>query len=298
MCFTLGDETDLFLPRMPGQTTGQTAKSAQASHADLFGPFTLGLEVRDARRIGILPTAYYSPVDAQGNRYDETFAEPGLHLQLIQRLKELRELMTLHAIIERSLKVDGGRLPAEEMLRTLDIDIPFHHELVEAAYALPDPQRRKIFELFDTDRETALSLISSIDMMLSMFQETDSSIDGTPLAFYQQREWRLIHHMRTGMVWYCLGDQPEFRNPLAERKAREILQLRGTLSSVAKDGRDAAYFKSCWVLEEIDGRPLRDFISRLVVPARCLATTVALAKNVGCGAEVLAAEEFGYSAGS
>jgi len=71
-------------------------------------------------------------------------------------------------------------------------------------------QRRELFELFNTDREPALSLVGFIDMMLSLFQETDSYFDHSPLAFYQQREWRLIHHMRESAIWYCLGDSQAF----------------------------------------------------------------------------------------
>ncbi|HLG54459.1 MAG TPA: hypothetical protein VI485_03955 [Vicinamibacterales bacterium] len=294
MCFTLCEERELFQRFARGYVppSFRGERPPLAAHADLFGAFSLAVDVPAARQIGILPATYYSPVDAQGQRYNALGGSPGLHLQIIQKLKELRDVSVVLAIVERSLTVGGEQLPTDDMLKALDIGLPYQPDIIKKAYQLSVAQRRELFELFNTDREPALSLVGFIDMMLSLFQETDSYFDGTPLAFYQQREWRLIHHMRQGALWYCLGNQPVFRNPLARARLDAIRELRHDLGGAR---RDDEYFSNCWVLEQIDGTPLREFISCFIVPARCLATTKDTVQGFGCHAEVIAAEDFGYT---
>lgn len=299
MCFTLCEERELFQRFARGYVppSFRSERPPLAAHADLFGSCSLGIDVPAARQIGILPTTYYSPVDAQGKRYRALDGQPGLHLQIIQKLKELRDLSVVLAIIERSLAVGDELLPTDEMLNALGLGLPYQPEIIKKAYNLPVEQRREVFELFNTDREPALSLVGFIEMMLSLFQETDSYIDGTPLAFYQQREWRLIHHMRKGALWYCLGPQPVFRNPLARSKLAAIRELRQVVDDVGGVRRDDDYFSNCWVLEEIDGIPLRDFISSFIVPVRRLAATTDSVRRFGCRADIVPAEDLGYTNG-
>ena len=296
MCFTLCEERELFERFARGYSPSPQSDRPQrvASHTDLFGPFSLAVNVPAARQIGILPTAYYSPVDANGRRYSAPGGRPGLHLQIIQKLKELRDLSVVLSIVERSLPVGGQRLPAEEMLKALSIDLPYQPEILAKAYRLSETQRHELFQLFNTDRESALDLVGFIDMMLSLFQETDSFRDDSPLAFYQQREWRLIHHMRKGAMWYCLGPQPAFRNPLAPERSDAIRNLRNTIDTVGGRARNDEWFRSCWILESLDGTPLRDFVSALIVPNRHLTRVAEIVEEFECKARLVAAEEFGY----
>src|SRR5262249_18570362 len=159
------------------------------------------------------------------------------------------------------IKISGDILPGEDMLKALELTLPFEEEVMRKVYGLSKRRRLKVFELFDIDREGALNLVSFTEMMLSLFQETDSTIDGSVLAFYQQREWRLIHHMRLGMIWYCLGQQPEFRDRQRRSRPLHIAQLRRTVEILSGETRTEEYFKHCWLLEKVDGMPIRQLIS-------------------------------------
>jgi hypothetical protein len=176
----------------------------------------------------------------------------------------------------------------------LGINLPFESEVTERVHRLHAKQRRKIFELFDIDREIALNLLSFTEMMLSLFQETDSSFDGQPFAFYQQREWRLIHHMREGMVWYSLGRHPQFRNPLARARQQQIERVRRSIERFSTLHSNDMYFRNCWLLESVDGFPIRDYITKVVVPAGYRLPAQAILKKAGCSASVEVAEEYGY----
>ena len=176
--------------------------------------------------------------------------------------------MILFALVERSLPDENPVYPSEDMIRALGLDLPFERQLADKVYRLSPQERSHLLQYFSTDRETGLSMVSFLEMMLSLFQETDSSIDGRALAFYQQREWRLIHHMRKGTVWYCLGEQPAFRDTHARGRAKQIAQLRTLLERAASRSLSEEYFRYCWLLESVDGSPIRDFITQVIVAGK------------------------------
>jgi hypothetical protein len=297
-CTTLCDADELFKPKIRGLVPGPygpvRAGKKPTSHAALFGPWSIAFETSAARHIGFVPTFYFSPDDLMGRRFHGLGA-PGLGLQIIHRLRELRELMIILAHIERSVRVGDHVLVDAATLKSLDLDLPLEPEIMENISRLSLKKRADLVKHFNTDRESAVNLVGFIDMMLSLFQETDSTIDGEQLAFYQQREWRLIHHWRLGVRWYSLGHQPPIRNPLAKERSTEIAHIRGVLERCSGRERSESYFASCWVLETIDEmRPL-DFIGSIIVPNEQLPRVRCLLGEEGVPADLHAAEDFGFS---
>jgi hypothetical protein len=298
-CMTLCEEAELFEPKIRGFVPGKDGPrrfgNSATSHASLFGPWAIGFEIGASLRIGFAPTFYFSPRDVVGIRFlPSAQRPPGLGLQIINRLRELRELMIILAYIEQGICVDGEEFVNAGILSSLGLDLPFEPEVMAKIFSQPPERRRELLQLFSTDRESAVSLVGFIDMMLSLFQETDSTIDGEELAFYQQREWRLIHHMRLGASWYSLGEQPDIRNPLAKHRTTEIRYLRKSLEQGAGRKRSEGYFSSCWVLEQVDGRRLSDYISSIIVPERQHSKVLKLVRHEKLDADVFAAEDFGF----
>ena len=80
-------------------------------------------------------------------------------------------------------------------------------------------------------------------------------------------------HAARCAFWYRLGRQPAFRNPLARNRLDAIRDLRSVIDTLGGIRREDEYFSNCWVLEQIDGTPLREFISCFIVPAHRLTTT-------------------------
>ena len=76
--------------------------------------------------------------------------------------------------------------------------VPKYEEaVVSRINSLTARDAKKVFELFDTDRVIGWSLVDFLNMLLSLYQNADSTIDSEPLAFFFiKEEWRLIHHMR------------------------------------------------------------------------------------------------------
>jgi hypothetical protein len=246
-----------------------------------------------------MPTHYYAPGDMFGSRIvDRKSAVPGLSSQLIQRLKELRELMVVLALIEATPQPKSGQVADRARLRALGLDLPFEPGILAQIDALSREESDRVYELFSTDRDAAYHLVSFIDMMLSLFQQTDSPINGAVLAFYEQREWRLIHHMREGQEWYCLAGQPLFRDRNAIHRQPEIAELRKLCDRFAHEPRSEDYFEHCWLLEEVDGEEVHAYIDCIVAPSSALASVRDLARREGCRAEIIAAEELGFRGSS
>lgn len=303
LCFTLCEEYELYEPKIRGLLPGEKGPVAGGhdvlAHSDLFGPYAVSFDPVVSRRLGIVPTNYFAPSDVFGERFKGTGTNvPGLGIQMIQRLKELRDLMIAIAMIEESVRIHGVTLPGRDVIDALGLTLPFEGQVSSRIKSLSYRNRLRIVELLDIDREVALNLVSFTEMMLSLFQETDSTIDGRILAFYQQREWRLIHHMRPGMVWYCLGHQPEFRNPLSNVRRGEIEAIRQALQSAA-EGRDRSpdYFRHCWLLEAVDGSHVREYVSTVIVPANKIDEASGIVRETGSDADIVPAEDFGYHPG-
>lgn len=299
-CMTLCEEAELFTPKIRGLVPGEYGPvkfgRAPTSHAALFGTWAISFDTMTSRQVGFVPTTYFTPSNIAGGRFNVMGSTaPGLGLQIIHRLRELRELMIILAHIEQSATVGDQELADINILRSLDLDLPFEREIMNRISGLSQNARSDLLGFFSTDRESALSLVGFIDMMLSLFQETDSTIDGEELAFYQQREWRLIHHMRLGTIWYCLGAQPYLRNPLANDRQDAILHLRSLLEKCAGTSRSPDYFRNCWVLEEVDGVRISEYVRLIIVPGRELKRVRRLVRSEAIGADVAAAEDFGFT---
>lgn len=295
MCFTLCEPEELFEKKIKGLEPGENgpvrSTGKALAHCELFGPYAVAFDPIVARRLGIVPTIYFSRSDVFGARLST--GTPGLNLQTLQRLTEIRELLILLAELERSLVVSGAQLPTEEMLRKLDLTIPFENAALTKIRKMTAAEREPIVQLFNTDRNNSLSLAEFVGMLLNLYQEADSKTGDEILAFFQQREWRLIHHTRLGMIWYSLGDMPEIRNPQAGKRQKRIQLLREFLNWSRQ--RDEKYFDYCWVLEEVDEKPVREYINCIVVPQRFVEKAKYILNLAKVKCDVMIAEDLGYS---
>ncbi len=261
-CATLCRREELFDARVRGVTM-EGEEGARVAHSTLFGPIAVGFDPLGARRLGFVPTLYYTRKSISGlDHNEEKFPN---QIDLIQRLKEIRDVLIVLSYIEAGIDVDGYVLPDKKILNLLEIDLPYEEKIMSNILKLRKRTRRYILDKFNTDREMALNLVGSVEVLLSLFQEADSSLDETYLAFFEQREWRIVHQMRPGTLWYCLGAKPDFQNPHAERMQREIQALRRLITRVLGP-RPKGYFDNTWVLAEIDGLPAAAYIDEVVVP--------------------------------
>lgn len=255
-CFTLLNTLEL--------TEGHETR--EAAHIDLFGEFAIGLDPLEARELGIAPTVYYYRHDmGAGSR-----RTAGLGSQIVERLDEIRSVFSVLSYIEAQANsgIDNVAFPSAEKLKEMGIHVKFQKDIEAALARLTAPEAALIFRLFNTDRVPAWNLVDFIEIMLSLYQTTDSTIEDAPLAFFHQREWRLVHHMMPGLIWFGLGSQSHRRDPWAQEFRNDRREIRKFISGAShKSESDLAwYFNHSWVLAGTETRQFRDFVRQVVVP--------------------------------
>lgn len=238
------------------------------SHLDLFGNFAIGLDALEARHIGILPTIYYYKDWPNGQDLTCKKLASGLCSQLINRLDEIRNILSILSHIEAIASDESTLLfPSREKLFDMGITPKFETAVQSRLNRLTPKNAKYIFSFFDTDRVASWNLVDYIKMLFSFYQTVDSSLCDEPLVFFQQREWRLIHHMRKGLQWFCLGncalfaDSSRYKFRQARNDIRRFLESR--LGRLNEDR-----MVNFWVIAEVDNKPFREMIREIVVPIK------------------------------
>lgn len=274
-CFTLLDSLELAQEYRPSDT----GPEEYWSHADLFGEFAIGLDPIEARDLGILPVVY----TYRHTTFNRELPSSGLGSQVVHRLDEMR---TLLAILSRVESANGLRCAAPwEMLRPLMSVLRYEPKIDRKLQDLSPADAETVFEFFDTDRIAAWNLADIVTILLSLYQTTDSTFADAPLAFFQQREWRLVHHVRLGTEWYSLGDHEEYRDPLMPKYEDARSEINDHVSDVwqrrQKDPLKYDWFRNhCWVIAKIDGKPFRDFVREIIVPSEFECRTKAILEQL------------------
>lgn len=269
-CFTLLNTLEL-------TERHETRKEA---HTDLFGEFAIGLDPLEARELGIAPTVYYYRNDmGAGSR-----RTAGLGSQIVERLDEIRSVFSVLSYVEAQANagIDNVAFPSAEKLREMGIHIKFQKDIEATLARLTTQEAALIFRLFNTDRVPAWNLVDFIEIMLSLYQTTDSTIEDAPLAFFHQREWRLVHHMMPGLIWFGLSNQSVGRDRWAHEFRNDRREIRSYLGSGShrSESELAWYFDHCWVLAGTETRLFRDFVRQIVVPEEFCQAASDLVKSI------------------
>ncbi len=256
-CFSLSTRKELSVQRSEALNADDESSFRRRSHLDSFGHFAIALTNAAGRRLGIKPVHYYYE---QPGVSGVARKESSAGIALLERLYDIRILLSAVAQIEARA---GGDNPSSESFLTREA---LAHVGLNLGFE-DDVQRSEaigVFELLDTDRQPAWVLADSIDYLLSMFQTADSRT-GKELRYWQQREWRLVHHKTQHLEWERMpleslsSDVPSRRQP--ERGGLHEGENLDDLS--ASSGR--------FILRAIRGEHFRHYIDHVLAPRPCLA---------------------------
>lgn len=261
-CFTLMDRHEL------SQEISQSGVIS-SPHYRIFGPFAIGIDPLPARSLGVCPVFYYYRHlhGAKDDRIASAAPIGGLGSQIVSRLMEIATVFSVLSRIEAIARPQSNGILSEEMLDEIGITPAYEPRVEHLLAQLSRRQAADLLQYFDTDRVAAWNIVDFVNMLLSFYQSADSTLDGTPLAFFNQREWRLVYHTRGGLNWIGLGDHPYYRDPNAFDMFAQRDELKEfLLSDLQSRKRDEDYFLNCWALNKADGLNFRDFIKEIVVP--------------------------------
>jgi len=266
-CFTLCAFEDLTASQASAyfQIDGRNI-SKPASHFDLFGGFGIALDPIAGRRMGVMPAMYYYRIDG---------VDDGAPEEMLRRLHEAKlTLLALHLIEEVSgaVRIPWLHTPVLNERTTsealgLNVD---DARVREAIRALTQRNAAGLLRLFDVDRRSSWQMVDKINYVLGLFQNTDSSIEDSPLAFYEQREWRLPYNSQTNLSWYSLGEHPAIRDPLKRENLASAHALLAQIERLRGRPLNPEERSATWVLFAVDGRPFSWGIEEIICPSWAL----------------------------
>jgi len=287
-CVTALGVDELYVRR--GQKHLEQAKPT-IPHAEAFGPFTIGFSNQTARRIGFMPTIYYSAANSQGDlSVGPKYWDLGVNLQLLQSLHDLRNivkslLVLEHAYAKYDTTTDLHALDISDMLEASGSELP----AAKMVSSLSKDTLDLLTEPFNFQRLPALYLLDHLEIVLTLFQSSDDLKAEVPLDYFQQREWRLVQHFRRSLYWYSLGDHADHKDENRLDRRQQRAELAG------KIGRNKEYLNACWVLESVDGILIRNLVSFVSLPNRSLDLIDGYIADLFPQATFVPAEELGFS---
>lgn len=250
------------------------------SHGDSFGQFAVALCPIEARRLGIVPTKYYY-------RFLLDPYTVGLSNQIVHRLMELRAVCSLLSLLEARvgpIEAPGVDFPdALRLRRDYRLNLDHEGEAKQMVDDLSLSQARLMYQSLNTDRVPAVDLLDFLDLLLSAYQNSDSTKRHSPLEFYLQKEWRALYHRRDGLEWVRLLPRHNEQLSASERSTRS--EVRRLLER--KGRRSNEYFAYCNVLSKVDGRPFRNLVKKVIVPRFAYQKAEAIVKEEAPGLELV-----------
>ena len=249
-CFTLASQEELWR-----EDQRRTSHGKLASHAELFGEFAIGLNPVRARALGAVPVMYF---------YSDR-NEVNVSYEILFRLRELRSL----AIALARLEAKAG-IPERDVLDAATLDKVGYllkgDPIVERRISKVDAQTaRTAIELLDTDRPPAWNLVDWIDILLDFFQTADSHDAQGSLAYYQQREWRIVRAHGPHVRCYRLALDCKLDAQSAMCKADRRL-IRKNLKCLNRDFFTDDCLENSAILQGTDDESFFDFVQEIICP--------------------------------
>lgn len=237
------------------------------THRSTFGRFAIGLRSDEARALGLLPTFYYYRAGrVNGQAAPVSLLDSGLSEQILYRLAEIRRLLIAVARIEARGMPHRTAMKNEHYLKMHGLWIDDEREVAKRIDSLPAVDAERMCEFLATERVLAWNLAEWMEIVLSVFQTADSHSGSDHLAYYAQREWRLVQIYVEGLLCIPLNRKQLANDDMISGELKEFAQHARSVLAGIQRARDPAYFDECSLLIGRNDRPFRDFIVDVVGP--------------------------------
>jgi hypothetical protein len=177
----------------------ELSASELPGHSQLFGPFALAFPIDRLRQLGALPV-FYIPTQVQG-RYLSN-----LGLEILLGVTDASRIIATLSMVRAKLA------------ESPDLQLKFRGKVID--YSIDESAAIRSF--IDTLFESALADPTTTDSRLlaaaSCFYPTENAQYTKQLAYYRQREWRIVH----GSFTYD-GNEPFTR--ATEAQAAELVAI-------------------------------------------------------------------------
>jgi hypothetical protein len=232
-------------------------------HARKFGPFSLEFSLGTLRESAVLPVIYM-PQNIGGERNMSSAGAMMVWMFEMVRytLEQLEQLKTLS-----SLQSSPERPVAENY--TLNLQNQNDENLIDRQFTVEARIVRGVLDYLGYKNAPFELMRGAVQVAQALFYPTDDAIHDQQLAYYRQREWRMIPGFAAGGVGNSRTLSDPEKNTLAEIDPnfwlRELQDDKGRFRRI-----DEAH-----VIEKLGGLPIKSVVNAVLVPPRAYDDAVA-----------------------
>jgi len=227
----------------------ELAPSELRNHAAQFGRFAIEYETENLRLLGATPV-FYLPTPGSEER-----ALGGVAASLVARMGEIQVVLSRLAELQRLVEVSPEK--AETVSFSVDGRQPNVTRCTIGAV-------EDMLTILSHQTQPMQDLLNSMRFIAGFFYPTETLEYTGELAYYRQREWRIL----SGMRWRG----HEVSRPLTESEVEILLEIDRDWFERRMTFPTGEYrrVEQCQYLTEVQGRPLLAWASRIIVPGENL----------------------------
>ena len=245
----------------------ELAANELVQHAEVFGEFALEFEIATLRRMGAIPVSITPLFPSVG-------ALDGISAAMLARLGEVQEVLTRLEGLKRSI---ANHHDAET------ISITRNGQIVKPIRCTVGGAK-DLLSMMETEIQPIESLVASIRGLCGYFYPVENLSYTDELAYYRQREWRVVGNM----VHYGLA----ITEAPTDEDIQALLDIDNSFfgreiefpTGVQTMARQTQFYRS--FLQ----RPIHLAISRVIVPEKALAQARSLFEERGIDLKLIALE--------
>lgn len=223
----------------------ELAPSELEEHGRLFGPFALEFEIESLRLLGAIPV-FYLPTPGTEER-----ALGGVAAALVARMAEVQQMLA--RLTEISLLV-ANTANKNELLDVTINGKPAGRTRCTIGGA------EDLLNILTHQAQPVQELLNAFRALSGFFYPTENFEYTGPLAYYRQREWRIINAvMHRGR---------EISRPITEAEGDELINIDREFFEKRLRFPTGEYrrIEQCRYIADVGGRPFLDWARRVIVP--------------------------------
>lgn len=235
----------------------ELAPSELPKHSGKFGRFSVEFDVQTFRELGGIPV-FYLPRASRKDRGLESLAAA-----LMVRTGEIQTLLARLAELENDVSV------------TVDMNRFFGYEKNGKIFRTRCTYggATDLIEFLTDGAEPVIILSNALRALSAFFYPAERSAQSDSLAYYRQREWRLIANMSH------LGE--EIDRDLTDSEKARLIAIDSDFFGKEMEFRTGKYrlVDQCRLFNKLEGKPLIQYASRVIVPSDAIAKAKELLKE-------------------
>lgn len=163
------------------------------THSKIFGPFSLEFDIVELRKLGVLPVMYIPQHIGEGVDYSGIGASIVVHTAdtkyVLNQFKQLEDWLDINYI--RKFHPEATHISPDAVFDLKNSD-PNDPQKIVQSFQVPVKSIRDLLSYIGYRNAPFDLMIGVLNAAQNLFYPTDDQIHDELLAYYRQREWRLI----------------------------------------------------------------------------------------------------------